>query len=151
MHYVETWHADEEHKMAGLCDGFLVNPDDGSVGVLEIKTKNAYQFEFLEEPDDDYILQVQWYMAITGLEWAYLLYWKTGGDRITRDLKGFYIPRDNTYIEQLRTWCARLRTHLENKHVPSHRVCDSPESYIAKYCPVRDLCFNGCGSDPSTH
>ena len=62
------------YAFIGGTPDFIYSEADGSQGVLEVKTTNAYNAHDWDNGDcpDEYRLQVQWYLMLTGLTFGYL-------------------------------------------------------------------------------
>lgn len=73
-------------------DRLIMNKDSNEYGVLEIKTANAFKNKEWsgDEVPPEYYAQVQLYLAVTGLKFAYIAC-LVGGN----DYKEFYIERNN--------------------------------------------------------
>lgn len=75
--YIENnmWHNDVYPFAHASLDGWLTDKD-GRKGILEIKTTNILQSRQKEKWDhripDNYYIQILWYMAVTGFEFAIL-------------------------------------------------------------------------------
>lgn len=90
-------------------DGWLQS-ESGEMGVLEIKTstiKSGRQLStWMKRIPDHYYCQVQWYMMVTGFSfgWLYALLiepYTSAADEMS-ELRGYYIPRDETAIALLK-------------------------------------------------
>ena len=66
--------AHPEHHFIGGTPDFIYIEADGSQGVLEVKTTNQYNAKDWDngECPDEYLLQLQWYLMLTGLTYGYL-------------------------------------------------------------------------------
>lgn len=100
---IEVVDTDEVFQLVGLewmlasPDRFLLCPKRGQ-GILEIKTTSAYNAEDWKDGQvpDEYILQVQHQMAVTGCAYAYVAV-LIGGNKYQQQL----VPRDDEIIDQL--------------------------------------------------
>jgi len=85
--------AHPEHAFVGGTPDFIYVEADGSQGVLEVKTTNQYNAKDWDNGDcpDEYLLQLQWYLMLTGLTYGYLAVLIGGQDyrevRIIADVK----------------------------------------------------------------
>lgn len=53
---------------------YIYSEADGSQGVLEVKTTSAYNLKDWDDgAPDEYVLQLQWYLMLTGLTFGYLV------------------------------------------------------------------------------
>jgi len=91
-------HLENKWMLANI-DGKFEHPELGLCG-LELKTAGEYQREHWENEQlpDDYYCQVQWYLAVTGLQTWYVGYLL--GNRLFNGLK---VPRNEAVIEKLIT------------------------------------------------
>lgn len=82
-----------EHGFIGGTPDFIYVEADGSQGVLEVKTTNQYNAKNWDngECPDEYLLQLQWYLMLTGLTFGYLAVLIGGQDyrevKVTADPK----------------------------------------------------------------
>ena len=85
--------AHPEHAFVGGTPDFIYVEADGSQGVLEVKITNQYNAKDWDNGDcpDEYLLQLQWYLMLTGLTYGYLAVLIGGQDyrevRIIADVK----------------------------------------------------------------
>lgn len=89
-------HPEYPFMLANL-DRVILDPEKGR-GVLEIKTTSAYRKEEWENGrvPDEYMLQIQHYLAVTGYQYGYIAV-LIGGQHY----KHQYIPRDDEIINYL--------------------------------------------------
>lgn len=87
-------HKDYEFMIANV-DRFIIK-DDKNIGILEVKTASEYVKDQWKEDKvpDSYYLQVQHYLAVTGLQWAYIAV-LVGGNKYQQ----YYLERDEEVIE----------------------------------------------------
>jgi predicted phage-related endonuclease len=88
---------DKHDFMLANIDRLLFCPVKGN-GLLEVKTASQYLADEWKGDDvpDAYFIQVQHYLAITGLSYGYIAV-LIGGQK----LKYYYIPRDQEFIDNL--------------------------------------------------
>jgi len=95
---------------------FIYSEADGSQGVLEVKTTSAYNVKDWDEGSapDEYVLQLQWYLMLTGLTYGYLAVLIGGQDyrevKVTADLR----LHKNLLTIAERFW----HTYVETKQPP---------------------------------
>lgn len=65
-------HPDHPFMLANI-DGFVKDPAKETLGILECKTASAYKLSEWEgdRVPDEYMIQMQHYMAVLGLDWGY--------------------------------------------------------------------------------
>lgn len=82
-----------DHAFVGGTPDFIYSEADGSQGVLEVKTTSAYNVKDWDDggAPDEYVLQLQWYLMLTGLTFGYLAVLIGGQDyrevKVTADPK----------------------------------------------------------------
>ena len=82
-----------DYSFVGGTPDFIYAEADGSQGVLEVKTTNQYNAKDWDngECPDEYLLQLQWYLMLTGLTFGYLAVLIGGQDyrevKVTADPK----------------------------------------------------------------
>lgn len=85
--------AHSEYAFIGGTPDFIYIEADGSQGVLEVKTTNQYNAKEWDngECPDEYLLQLQWYLMLTGLTYGHLAVLIGGQDyrevKVTADLR----------------------------------------------------------------
>jgi predicted phage-related endonuclease len=89
-------HEEYEFMLANV-DRFLICPIRGK-GILEVKTASSYVSDEWKGEDvpNAYFIQVQHYLAITGLSYAFIAV-LIGGN----EFRKYYIPRDEEFIADL--------------------------------------------------
>lgn len=77
-------HPENDWALANL--DFLIAPEAGDEGILEVKNTSAYLAKAWEDDvaPQHYVLQLQWYMYVTGLKWGYFAP-LIGGNRLLID------------------------------------------------------------------
>jgi putative phage-type endonuclease len=91
-------HKEHDWAIANI-DRLIVNKD-GKQGILEVKTANAFKNDQWEagKPNDEYLLQLQWYLFVTGLDYGFFAV-LCGGQRYHQ----IYIERDDELISYIFT------------------------------------------------
>jgi predicted phage-related endonuclease len=101
--------------LIGHIDRQIMNKE-GETGVLECKTMGYYAFKKLktEGLSDDYILQMQHYLAVTGYTWgAFAILWADGWEFLT-----FEVQRDDELIQQIIDKASIFWRKVENGQAP---------------------------------
>ncbi|MEG0730688.1 MAG: YqaJ viral recombinase family protein, partial [Cetobacterium sp.] len=102
----------------------LIYHEDKGFGILECKTTGAYNYkEWLEDTiPQEYYCQVMHYLAVTGLDYAYIGC-LIGG----RDYKEFYIERNEEECKLILETCENFwKNHVEANNPPA---ADGSEAY----------------------
>ena len=108
-------------------DGMILNTETKEYGVLEIKTTNAFNFKEWEGDTipESYYAQVQHYLYVTGLKFAYIAC-LIGGN----NYKEFYIERSEEDIEIIKNTINEFWNENILKEVPP--MLDGTDAY-SKY------------------
>jgi putative phage-type endonuclease len=122
VHETGTWASVEEPRSVANPDG-IIEWDDGSLGVLEIKFSRMYWDKLPEH----YNLQVQHYLSVLGLKRAVVVA-VAGGD-----WKEFDVVRDDSLVEAMKRRVEAFYGFLDTNTAPDY---DGSES---TYETVREL------------
>jgi putative phage-type endonuclease len=114
VHETGTWASIEEPRSVANVDG-IIEWDDGSLGVLEIKFSRQYWDELPEH----YNLQVQHYLSILGLKRAVVVA-VAGGD-----WKEFEVIRDDSLIDTMKRRVEAFYGFLDTDTAPDYDGSDS--------------------------
>lgn len=132
---VRRWNAMLQHPkypfMLANIDREISNPDQGR-GILECKTTGGFGAKDWENEEipDYYMLQVQHYLAVTGLPYAYLAV-LIGGQKYQHT----FIPRDNEIIGYLEAIEAEFWSLVENETPPEIDGTAASEDLLKKLYP----------------
>lgn len=96
-------HSEQDWALANL-DFLVTDPRESEAGILEVKNTSAYLAKAWEEDaaPQHYVLQLQWYMHVTGLKWGYFAP-LIGGNRLLTDKRMEY---DAELIEPMVKICS---------------------------------------------
>lgn len=137
--YREIVIKNEDFRISGHPDGFLILEGYPGVGIIEIKTIGA-GWEVKQCPLMEHVIQIQIYLWLTNLEWGKILYWDKkvqGEDSIIEH----HVVRDPDTIEELKEQARSIWTGLDaSKRLPD-RVCANSQAPRAKKCSVTEPCF----------
>jgi putative phage-type endonuclease len=122
VHETGTWASIQEPRSVANPDG-IIEWDDGSLGVLEIKFSRMYWDKLPEH----YNLQVQHYLSVLGLKRAVVVA-VAGGD-----WKEFDVVRDDSLVEAMKRRVEAFYGFLDTNKAPDY---DGSES---TYETVREL------------
>jgi predicted phage-related endonuclease len=122
VHETGTWASIEQPRSVANVDG-IIEWDDGSLGVLEIKFSRQYWDKLPEH----YNLQVQHYLSVLGLKRAVVVA-VAGGD-----WKEFDVVRDDSLIETMKSRVEAFYGFVDTDTAPDY---DGSES---TYETVREL------------
>ena len=135
--YYEVTLLDEENGIGGHPDG-VIEIDREKV-LLEFKTCNEQVYTSLsfKGPSKSYIMQVNIYMSRLALTTAFIVYINKNNS----DMKEFVIKRDEDLIYDVLKMAKSIKEGIQTGELPERTVCDSIDSYRAKRCPVKKICF----------
>jgi hypothetical protein len=140
FHYREQHFINEEYRIGGHPDGFLVLPALPGIGILECKSISSRRaWEIKNVPNMGHVIQTQAYMWLTDLKWAKILYWDKGGMGLSA-LTEHTIERDENCINIIKSNIRSIWDGIAADMMPA-RICDQVECPRAKACSVAKLCF----------
>lgn len=124
-------HEDCPFMLANL-DGTCQHPNYGTC-VFEAKTASAYKAsEWEDKISDEYMLQIQHYMAVTGYKGTYIAV-LIGGN----NFKWKFIERDEEIISMLIELEKDFWEHVENELPPALDGSDASAKFLAERFPDR--------------
>lgn len=129
---------DEEHRISGHCDGFLIMEGVPGMGILEGKSIKA-GWEVQNVPKLDHVIQLQTYMWLADLQWGIILYWQKGENGLNALIEHF-VERDEDTIDNIKSTLRSIWDGVDGGPVPD-RICETYECKRAKGCAVKDACF----------
>ncbi|MBO8169318.1 MAG: YqaJ viral recombinase family protein [Thermoanaerobacteraceae bacterium] len=108
-------HPKVEWALANIDRLILAKDSDDGNGILEIKTANEYARGDWEEGKipDQYLLQLQWYLFVTGLKWGYFAT-LVGGNKFYH----YRVERDDEIIEYLVKICGDFWKMVQDRTPP---------------------------------
>ena len=168
MNYKELSVEDKELGYTGHTDGILVDRMSGVRRVFEFKSISPSEYKDLSKPKYAHIIQAHAYMRRLGTVETLIVYQNKGSQcewkmsetgELTPgklNIKAFIVKFDPALwtkvegmIHDRATALAELNlllkdgTPVSEGHVCSQkRICETKRDDAAKYCPVRNQCFN---------
>lgn len=138
--YEEIWLGDSRYRFGGHPDGFLRLPWSEELQLFEFKTIRSEDLHKVREvPLAGHIVQVNAYMALTGLTSAIVLYWGKGLSGV-RGLVEHRVLRDEDLISGIRAHAGQVRDAFIGGISPA-RVCEHAFVARARACALRAVCF----------
>lgn len=129
-HRMELLRSDEHPFMQANLDGTCVHPEFGPC-IFEAKTASAFKAgEWEDGIPDEYFLQVQHYMAVTGYGGCYIAA-LIGGNTF----RWKFIPRDEELITMLVQLEADFWQHVQNKTPPPLDGSSASARFLAERFP----------------
>lgn len=120
-------HPKVEWALANIDRLILAGEDDDGNGILEIKTASEYARGDWEEGKipDQYLLQLQWYLFVTGLKWGYFAT-LVGGNKFYH----YRVDRDDEIIEYLVKICGDFWKMVQDRTPPPMDGSDSSSEVL---------------------
>lgn len=138
--YREQHFVNDQYRLGGHPDGFLVLPGMPGIGIFEGKSIGAHNvWKVKYTPDMGHVVQTQAYMWLTGLQWAKILYWNKGGQGLSA-LVEHTVERDEEAIAAIKNMITSIWDGLASGLLPE-RICAASSCERAHECSVRELCF----------
>lgn len=138
--YREQHFINEEYRIGGHPDGFLVLQGYPGLGIVECKSISSRRvWEVKHTPDMGHVVQAQAYMWLSGLKWAKILYWEKGGFGATA-LTEHTVERDEEAIASIKSMIRSIWQGIEGGILPE-RICENATCPRAKKCPLVSTCF----------
>lgn len=134
--FKESWIFIDELDVNGRYDGVLLW--NGREWILELKTKDTFQFKKIEGPDDSHVIQANWYMKATGIPNTMVVY----VEKNSGAMKQFELHYDPKVLEPGLRDIRLVSKAIEAGELPMG-PCTSPRNKRAQKCPYADVCFNG--------
>jgi putative phage-type endonuclease len=127
IHTMQLLQSEEHPFMLANLDGICDVPDVGKC-IFEAKTASAYKASEWEDTiPDEYMLQVQHYMAVTGYRGTYIAA-LIGGN----SFKWKFVERDEELISMLIELEANFWNHVEELTVPPLDGSDASAKFLAE-------------------
>ena len=140
FHFLEQRFINEEYRIGGHPDGFLVLPGLPGIGIAEFKSvgiKSAW--EVRSTPNMGHVVQVQTYLWLTGLQWGKILYWEKGGQGMSA-LFEHHVERDEESIENIKGMIRSIWNGVTSGLLPQG-PCTTIECPRAAKCQLKHACF----------
>lgn len=139
--YREQHFINEEFRIGGHPDGFLILQGMPGIGIVECKSIGSRgAWEIKSTPNMGHVVQAQCYMWLTGLQWAKILYWEKGGYGSSA-LVEHTVDRDEDTIEQIKTLIRSIWNGIATGLYPE-RICTSSTCPRAAKCALSGPCFS---------
>jgi hypothetical protein len=132
FHYEERTLKNEEWKVKGHADGYVINPIRRK-GVLELKSIDGKMFDALRGPLPEHVFRTVVYQWLAGVQWGVVVY-ASKSMRFPSVFKDFFVPYDESVITRVKATLSELR-------VGGQRVCGSERDKRAQRCPVARQCW----------
>ena len=109
---------------------------EGEKYLVELKSANDKMFyNYLKEPKEQHVDQLQLYMYLAGVHKGFILY----ENKNDQSLKEFYVEYDQTKVSQLIDKIITVNESVKNKTLPPRDYTKS--HWQCRYCDFRALCW----------
>lgn len=140
FHYQEQHFINEEFRIGGHPDGFLVLPGLPGLGIVECKSIGSRgAWEVKQAPNMGHAVQAQCYMWLTGLKWAKILYWDKGGHGTTALIE-HTLERDEDSIQSIQAVIRSIWNGIASGLYPE-RICTAADCPRAQKCAMAGPCW----------
>ncbi len=138
--YREQHYTNDQFRIGGHPDGFLIVPGLPGVGLVECKsisTRGAW--EIRNVPNMGHVIQSQLYMWLTDTQWTKILYWEKGAYGLGC-LTEHTVERDEETIDKAKQIIMSVWNGIAAGILPS-RICETAGCPRAKKCDLVKPCF----------
>jgi predicted phage-related endonuclease len=128
-------HLDDDFLIGHVDSAIAPVPEHIGIGVFEAKSAGREIFFRIKRQGlpEDYIVQMQHYLMVTGLQWgAYAILWPDGWQMLQFD-----VPRDDEIIPIMRERAVDAWRVIENGPLPERL---DPDAHQCQRCPWREQC-----------
>ena len=133
---VEVEYVNHEHHVRGRIDWLAKHPQDGSMLVVEFKTRTPRKFAYQDAPEESWVAQLNLGLDAMDADLGILLMLEMGYPfRLTE----FRIQRDRKLLDALYAKFDRVRAAIAANEPPRH--CCAEDSVARKACPARNVCW----------
>jgi len=131
--------SDPEFNFKGNTDGVidLIPNDENSRSVIDFKSIKSERFAWLKKPELKYVIQVMIYMWLTGVKKAVIYY----EDKNLHHVKEFYIPYNETLVEQIKKNAKSLKIMLEKGKIPKIPQDYEEKKVPCRWCDYKKICY----------
>lgn len=142
---VEETVEDPERRINGHMDGVLRLPGNEDA-VIDFKSCSKSRFQRLKKrPDEAAVVQLQMYMAMSGIKRGVLLYVNKQESFFDGALAEHWFDFDEGMVRHVWKEIEAVREGLRGGSLPE-RVCAGRDEKRAVECPCRELCFPSDGA-----
>ena len=119
--------------ISGRADAILCIDNENYV--LDIKSMNSMIFRKLEQPKEENIYQLQFYLHYFNIKKGILLYI----DKDRQEIKEFFVDYDEVLCKSLLDKFYALKEQVETNIMPE-RLADYPKNWQCNYCQFKEIC-----------
>lgn len=144
--YVEEWIGNQEHKIGGSPDGYMMvdfKPDYNiqDLTLLEFKSANDKNFIlYKDSPDFMHVIQANLYMWLTGCIKAKIVYFNKN-EKGMEGVSEHDLDYDQECTDRVLAVVGEIRNGIRECVAPPRTVCATSDCYRAFHCKVKELCF----------
>ncbi|MEM4590209.1 MAG: PD-(D/E)XK nuclease family protein [Candidatus Micrarchaeia archaeon] len=125
----------DEFEVIGRIDDLIQLEHNGEKVLVEVKSTKS--LDTLKEPSESYVMQLQFYMHVTGVKNGAILYI----EKNTLKSKAFFLEYDPTIAEKIIARFKRLHHSVKNNEIPEPEAkLDLKKRWMCNFCPYRQEC-----------
>jgi len=125
----------DDFEISGRIDDIIRLERNGEKLLVEVKSTKS--MDFLREPSDQYVMQLQFYMHATGIHDGVILY----VEKNTLKSKSFAVEYDPQLAETIINRFKTLHLSLKNGPIPHAEAKEiRKNSWMCPYCPYKKEC-----------
>ncbi len=125
----------EDFVISGRIDDVILLKTNGKKILVEVKSTK--DIRNVREPQNTHLIQLQFYMRITGIKEGILLY----VDKSNLETKSFYVEYDEHWSDLIIERFKMLHKSLVEDELPKPEAKLIPElSWMCNFCEYRDKC-----------
>jgi CRISPR/Cas system-associated exonuclease Cas4 (RecB family) len=125
----------DDFEISGRIDDLIQIEYNGEKMIIEVKSTKS--IETLREPSESYIMQLQFYMHITGVKKGAILYI----EKNTLKSKSFFVNYEPKTVENLIERFKKLHRSVVQNEIPEPEAkLDLKKRWMCNFCPYREEC-----------
>jgi len=125
----------DDFEISGRIDDLIQIEYNGEKMVVEVKSTKS--LETLHEPSESYIMQLQFYMHVTGVKKGAILYI----EKNTLKSKAFFLNYEPKAVEKIIERFKKLHKSVVGNEIPGPEAkLESRKRWMCNFCPYRQEC-----------
>ncbi|MCX8202596.1 MAG: PD-(D/E)XK nuclease family protein [Candidatus Micrarchaeota archaeon] len=125
----------DDFEISGRIDDLIQLEHNGEKVLIEVKSTKS--LENLKEPSESYVMQLQFYMHVTGIKNGAILYL----EKNTLKSKAFFLEYDPSMAESIIERFKKLHLSLKNNEVPEPEAkLNAKKNWMCSFCPYKQEC-----------
>lgn len=125
----------DEFEISGRIDDLIQLEHNGERVLVEVKSTKS--IDMLDEPSESYVMQLQFYMHVTGIKNGAILYI----EKNTLKSKAFFLEYDPTISERIIERFKKLHSSVKNNEIPEPEAkLNLKKRWMCNFCPYKEEC-----------